>query len=279
MFFRRGKTSSLIVDLINDIRFLMSPYTANNLKESKKNQLRDFLAIGPSLSISHFIILSQTTIGTNMRIIRIPHGPTLTFRIKSYCLMRDITKMQNKPHSPGSEFKHSPLVVLNNFSSGEDHIKLMAAMFQNMFPSIDVNTIKLNECRRVLLINYESNTKTIEIRHYFVNAAPVGLSKATRRVIRGKLSNLKNVNDISDYVFKSESLSDSEAEDPPEAKVLLPQSLSGRGNRESQKSALRLKEIGPRITLQLIKIEEEFCGGKVIFHEFVNKTPEEAITL
>lgn len=40
-------------------------------------------------------------------------------------------------------------------------------------------------------------------------------------------------------------------------------------------SACRLTEVGPRMSLQLIKIEDGVCSGEVLFHEFVSKTPEE----
>ena len=37
----------------------------------------------------------------------------------------------------------------------------------------------------------------------------------------------------------------------------------------------RLTELGPRLTLQLVKVEEGICEGEVMFHEFVQKTDEE----
>lgn len=42
----------------------------------------------------------------------------------------------------------------------------------------------------------------------------------------------------------------------------------GRVNRASTKSAVKLQEIGPRMTLQLIKVEEGLCSGGVIFSEY-----------
>jgi ribosome biogenesis protein SSF1/2 len=42
----------------------------------------------------------------------------------------------------------------------------------------------------------------------------------------------------------------------------------GRINQASTKSAVKLQEIGPRMTLQLIKIEEGLCSGGVIFSEY-----------
>jgi len=42
-----------------------------------------------------------------------------------------------------------------------------------------------------------------------------------------------------------------------------------------QKRAIRLTELGPRMRLRLVKVEEGVCGGKVMWHEFVKKTEEE----
>jgi ribosome biogenesis protein SSF1/2 len=53
----------------------------------------------------------------------------------------------------------------------------------------------------------------------------------------------------------------------------------GKGNHALQRSAVRLHEIGPRMTLQLVKVEEGLCDGAVMFHEFVKKTPEEILAL
>lgn len=39
------------------------------------------------------------------------------------------------------QFTHHPLLVLNNFGSDGMHVKLMATMFQHMFPSINVHKV------------------------------------------------------------------------------------------------------------------------------------------
>lgn len=47
-------------------------------------------------------------------------------------------------------------------------------------------------------------------------------------------------------------LSESEAEDDPNSHVEVSQNLPTRGNMVSQKSSIRLSELGPRLTLQVI---------------------------
>jgi hypothetical protein len=56
------------------------------------------------------------------------------------------------------------------------------------------------------------------------------------------------------YVEGDALVSDSEAEDNPKNKLNLPQDYAGRGNTKASRSAIRLKEIGPRLTLQLLKV-------------------------
>ncbi|CAI4348077.1 BGP_1a_G0010930.mRNA.1.CDS.1 [Saccharomyces cerevisiae] len=42
-----------------------------------------------------------------------------------------------------------------------------------------------------------------------------------------------------------------------------------------RKKAIKLTELGPRLTLKLVKIEDGICSGKVLHHEFVQKSSEE----
>ncbi|AAS50326.1 AAL040Wp [Eremothecium gossypii ATCC 10895] len=44
---------------------------------------------------------------------------------------------------------------------------------------------------------------------------------------------------------------------------------------QPKKRAIKLTEVGPRLTLKLVKIEEGICSGKVLHHEYVQKTDAE----
>lgn len=77
-------------------------------------------------------------------------------------------------------------------------------------------------------------------------------------------------------VFSGDPGSESEAEDnDPDNKISLPQEIASRGNMANQVSAIRLSELGPRISLELIKIEEEICSGEVLYHKYIHKSDEE----
>lgn len=38
---------------------------------------------------------------------------------------------------------------------------------------------------------------------------------------------------------------------------------------------MRLTEIGPRMKLKLIKIQEGVCDGEILYHKYIQKSPEE----
>lgn len=97
---------------------------------------------GP-LHVSHLLIVTNTQVGPALRIMRTPKGPTLTFRIHSYSLCQDILSSVKKQLNADKMYKYPPLIVLNNFTSDENHMKLMATMFQNMFPTINVTKVNM----------------------------------------------------------------------------------------------------------------------------------------
>ncbi|XP_068622802.1 protein Peter pan [Battus philenor] len=271
----RGKCSKDLMDLTKDFRKIMEPFTASQLKERKKNTIKDFLSVSGYLHVSHMIVFTESELGSYMRLARLPRGPTLTFRIHNYSLARDVISSLRKQYVMAKAFKNAPLIVLNSFSGEGNHMKLMATMFQNMFPTINITTVKLKHIRRCVLMNYNPATKLIDMRHYVIRAVPVGLNKGTKKMIQGKIPNLNRCKDMSEFFDKAALMSESEFEDDPNAQVTLPQTLASRGAALNSKSAIRLVELGPRITLQLIKVEDGLMDGEVLFHELVEKTEEE----
>ena len=76
-------------------------------------------------------------------------------------------------------------------------------------------------------------------------------------------------------------MSDSEAEDLPESQVTLPQNYGSR--LKNSQIAIRLvvsfivtyQELGPRLTLELVKIEDGLMTGLVVYHQYLTKTERE----
>lgn len=324
---RRGKVESELGELVTDLRRLMRPYTAANFKEDAKNRkatlARYAESLGSSLGVTHILALSQNSSKVTLRVARSPSGPTLSFRVKRFTLGGQVRSVQRRPYDSARAFESPPVVVTNNFgdASAAPHVKLMRITFQNMFPAINVSTVKLADCRRVVLFNFVRRDVTtkkkkkkkegegegegedgdnnddddddledeeVEVRHYAIRAKPVGVDRRVRRLVEAKIPNLSKLNDIADYITGDAPgastankpgggdamMSDSEAEDET-SHVVLPSKYRGRGNDASQKSALKLVELGPRLRLKLYKVERGLAAGDVMYHAYVSKTPKE----
>lgn len=227
--------------------------------------------------MTHIMVFNKTPTGTNLRIGRTPRGPTLTFRVNSYSLVKDIANSLKRPKSPGTQFKTAPLLVLNNFAGDDVATRLITKTFQNMFPSINVANVDLKALRRVLLINRDSETGKLDIRHYEIAVKPTGLSKSVKQLLRTDIPDLSKFDDISSYILRGGDGYESDASDLEGSgnKVELPQTVAGAGNTERKQSAVRLTELGPRMELSLLKIEEGFCEGEVLYHSYIKLTEAE----
>ncbi|KAM8765881.1 suppressor of SWI4 1 homolog isoform 2-T2 [Rhynchonycteris naso] len=273
--FARGRAGRGVRQLSLDLRRVMEPLTATRLQIQKKNSLKDCVAVAGPLGVTHFLILSKTETSIYFKLMRLPGGPTLTFQINKYTLMRDVISSLRRHRMHEQQFTHPPLLVLNSFGPHGIHVKLMATMFQNLFPSINVHKVNLNTIKRCLLINYNPDSQDLDFRHY-IKVVPVGASRGMKKLLQEKFPNMSRLQDISELLATAAGLSESEAEPDGEHNITeLPQAVAGRGNMRAQQSAVRLTEIGPRMTLQLIKIQEGVGDGNVLFHSFVHKTEEE----
>nr|XP_050849300.1 protein Peter pan [Vespula vulgaris] len=274
----RGLPGEHIIELTKDFRRVMEPFTASSLKARKRNSIKDFVSVAGVLHVSHLCIFTRTELGMYLKLCRLPRGPTLTFKVHNFSLAKDVVSTLKKQMVFEEAFKNSPLIVLNNFSGEGMQLKLIASMFQNMFPTINLTNVDLSTIRRCVCLNYNTTTKIIDFRHYAIKVVPVGLSKGVTKLVRAKIPNLSKCQDFSEFLTKS-TVSESEAEDDPTSHVTLSQKLSSRGNHENTTSAIRLSELGPRITLQLMKVEGGLLDGEVLFHEFIHKTEEEKLQI
>jgi len=150
-------------------------------------------------------------------------------------------------------------------------------MFQNMFPTISVANTQQTDCRRVVLLKFNSETQRIELRHYSISLSHLGLSKTVKRVVTNRLGeHLNRYDDVADFILRgADGLSSgSEAEDPNGETHIQLADHNGVVAANSQ-MAVRLVELGPRLQLQLVKVVADFFTGETIFHAYVHKTPEE----
>ncbi|EME41280.1 hypothetical protein DOTSEDRAFT_176327 [Dothistroma septosporum NZE10] len=121
------------------------------------------------------------------------------------------------------------------------------------------------------------------------------LTHAGQKRKRGALPNLGKLNDVSDYLLDPQGAdgftSGSESEPDTDAEVEIVAATArkvqkrkaGKDTSERraaaganvEKKAIKLHELGPRMRLRLTKVEEGVCNGKVMWHEYIHKTPEE----
>lgn len=111
------------------------------LQERKANRLRDYVSMSGPLGVTHLLVFSQPanadisapalknvagrqeneeeradrsliegTTTLNLRLIRLPRGPTLSFKVLRYSLAADVLRMARRPRSIGREFAEGPLV-------------------------------------------------------------------------------------------------------------------------------------------------------------------------
>jgi ribosome biogenesis protein SSF1/2 len=291
-----------LTQLVKDIRNVMQPHTAIKLRERKSNKLRDFVVMAGPLNVSHLMVFSQSEAGTTqLRIARMSRGPTITFKVETYSLCKDVRKIQRHPKSITSESKeylNPPLLVLNGFTNpqkAEPHEKLLITTFQNMFPPIQPHSTKISSVKRVLMIHKDQETGAIDLRHFAIDTKPVEGSKNIKKLITAKhnlhkkLPNLSNSTDVSELLTDPYSIggftSDSEVEE--DSVVDVPETTTSTGKNNTtvetetnvRKKAIKLTEIGPRLRLNLTKIEEGVSSGKVLYHHDVKKSRKEIAQL
>ncbi|SCU87401.1 LADA_0E03774g1_1 [Lachancea dasiensis] len=179
--------------------------------------------------------------------------------------------------------------------------KVVISMFQNIFPPLNPARTQLGAISRVFMINKDPNTDEISMRHYAIDIREVDISRNLKRLYRAKnklnksVPNLHKKDDVASLILDHDIgayTSESEIEDDSIVRVMEKNQKpvktsvksSSDGTEEKaepvetsapRKKAIKLTEVGPRLTLKLVKIEEGICAGKVLHHNYVNKTDTE----
>jgi ribosome biogenesis protein SSF1/2 len=118
--------------------------------------------------------------------------------------------------------------------------------------------MNLSKCKRVALFNLVQKGEEepyIEFRHYGLSARQRSVNRSIKRLVNNKkVPNLSRYNDIADYLISQGGnvSSDSEADDIPESKIVLPEDFQDK--KKNTQVSLKLHELGPRLKLTLIKI-------------------------
>ena len=262
----------------------MYPYTLINLKESKKNNIKDFLSLVDIYGLSHMMMFTNTEKNSYMHFAKMPKGPTVTFVIKRYSLASDIYSNKEKDQIPLTKnYGNIPLLIMSGFNNSKipeefsAPIKIVSMMFQSFFPPVNLSEVQIKKFKRVVLVNLllneeNDNIPEIEFRHYEIELQKYSVKKTISNLINnlGKTKDLSNFNNISDYILKHSGYS-SCSDNEEEAKC----EIINEKNNQNEKTTIKLKEIGPRMNLSIFKIQEGFFKGNVVYHSLIKKTRKE----
>ncbi|RPB24653.1 Brix-domain-containing protein [Terfezia boudieri ATCC MYA-4762] len=213
------------------------------------------------------------------------------------------------PCAPGGRAPPHEALIISMFQS------LFPAISAQHTPVSSIRRVMLlNRIPKASAANIPEDERSdsdylIDLRHYSISTKALGLSKALKRLNaaekiisnsspsttvgakakggKGTVPNLGKLDDISEYMLDpslaaSGYTSESEIDDDAEVEVLSG-STKNPGKRKrttnttggAEKHAVKLTEIGPRMTLELVKIEEGLADGKVLYHSFLEKTRKE----
>ena len=107
---RKGRVHANVSDLVEEMRRLMEPNTARKLRERAKNTIKDYVAVSSVLGVTHLLVFSQTDKSLSFRVCRAPSGPTLTFKVHQFSLMKHVRALQKRPQQVNHVYKTAPLV-------------------------------------------------------------------------------------------------------------------------------------------------------------------------
>lgn len=270
---RRGLLGGGLTMLMQDLRCVLEPFTARNLHVTRKNSVRDFVSIASIFHVENMLVLTRTEKAAYLRFCKLPRGPTLTYKILNYTLRKDIIATQRKPCSDPGLYLRAPLIVMKSFNEkvkgDEEHQfdqnELQTVMWQGLFPSIDVRQIKLLKMKRCILLRLNTDTGNIDVRHYAIKVRPVGVSKPIRRLVTRKnlpdLGKFASIDEIFDDDGMSSGASDGEEDQLDTSRHVD----TTTDDFSTPKSAIRLNELGPRMTIKLCRIQEGLLGGAKLY--------------
>lgn len=269
----RGEVAAPVRGLMHEWRRVLMPWSSKHL-HGKNKSLKDFVSVASVFSVTHLQLFTSPPRGTSLRIMRFFNGPTLSFRVESFALHQDIVAHQRRPATlTTAMFETAPIVVLNNFThpdaANRPEVPLLEATFRAMFPTINIQTMQNKEIQRVCLVHYNHIDHVLEIRHYFVNARTTGVSKTIKKLLENRRpTKLGTLEDVDEVLDKEDAWSDTDGEGEE-----VPLAQPFRQHREQCR--VKLVELGPRMTLRLMKVENGFANGEVLYHSVEKKTLRE----
>ena len=186
---RRGQVGPYFKQLVKELRIVLYPNSPLHFKENSRGSLKEMLSLAKSNDVDHLIFITNTTNNSYLKAVKLPGGPTITFKIEGFTLSTDVRSALKKNVRLQPDFKAAPLLVMRNVEG------MPNLLFRSIFPSMSLKDIKLKRCRRVVLI--DNNEGVLSFRHYMIKSRPVGISQPLKKLSRNQVPNLNKFNSIN----------------------------------------------------------------------------------
>lgn len=266
------------------------------------------LAVTPRGPTLHFRVDKYSLCKDVQKSMRHPKGARSDFLTPPLLVMNNLTSSKTTNESTSPMSKQLEYLTTTVFQSLFPPISPQ----HTPLPSIRRVLILDRELSVTPVPNQSIDTTSyvIHLRHYAITTKKRCLSRGIRRINaaettlkegknRRGLPNLGKLEDVAEYLLHPNgagsgyiSGSESEVETDAEVEVLETKTrkvLNRRQNKAAngdeneagreklgvEKRAVKLVELGPRMSLRLTKVEEGVCGGRVMWHEYLAKSKEE----
>lgn len=283
---KRSELSKDMKIFEQNLREMFYPFTAMKLKETKKLKVKNILYATKNFGADNLIFLSSKKSGNYMRLMRLPKGPSYSFKIKTYCLNQDLQRLIPRNKRINSQQLKIPMVIckgFQNFSESSDpktisneNLKMIEKYFKGLFPSTKYFKQKNTKTfDRVVLFHFNKKANIFEIRNYYIKQTFTSINPNIKKMLNSnKIPDFSNFTDVGElFAEKKVILSDSDIDHLPDSKVEIEDRILGK--EEKYKVNVRLYEIGPRVTMSLFKIEEGFMKGEILYHSLIVKSEVE----
>lgn len=152
-----------------------------------------------------------------------------------------------------------PMLLTRGFdqpSKGLDAVlvRQLEEKFIGLFPSVDYFLEnKINKLRRIVVIIFDAMEQKVHIRNFKVTKNIQAQNSLLLEAIQRKAQlDFSKVHDVSQLLISKEK--------------------NTENSQEKIKLEIDLKEMGPRIGLQLLKIQSGLLEGQVQYHRQIQKT-------
>lgn len=267
---------------------------------SSKGKTNLRLALTPRGPTLHFKIENYSLCKDVAKALKHPRGGGQNHRTPPLLVMNNFNSPNADENSPVP--KHLESLVTTIFQS------LFPPISPQATPLSSIRRVML--LNRELPSSSSTNDQhsyILNLRHYAITTKKTGIPRRIRRLDpmeqrhkdKKGLPDLGKLEDVADYLLdpagagyasgtETELDTDAEVEvtENTAKKVLnkrdllrlqsgeaKPEKSSERSNVE--KRAVKLVELGPRMKLRLMKVEEGLCEGRIMWHGFISKSDKE----